>query len=243
MPTIEELVHRRSDLGTFVVHLTRAQGAGSARDALESILNTGVLRASSPFGMAEHPLRRAVVQNIATQDDLDSQRAVCFTETPLQYLHLLTGEIERRRFEFAPYGIALTKRVARGRGINPIWYLDISPGHDWLTVPFNQLIDEAIGTGRFSVAPIAQLAPLVEQMGNQPGGYWKEFWWEREWRAVGDVTLPDRFIVLAPQADHLHFRRILGPLAHSATIVDPHWGLESIIARLAGFRDDEVGPF
>ena len=37
---------------------------------------------------------------------------------------MLVAEIENRQFSFAPYGIAITKRVGRERGVNPIWYID-----------------------------------------------------------------------------------------------------------------------
>ena len=67
-----------------------------------------------------------------------SQRVVCFTETPLEHIHLLTSDIDGRQIKFEPYGIALTKPIARSSGTNPVWYVDITPGHDWLTNPLNR---------------------------------------------------------------------------------------------------------
>ena len=32
--------------------------------------------------------------------------------------------------KFKPYGIALTKLAARKMGINPVWYVDRTPGQD-----------------------------------------------------------------------------------------------------------------
>jgi len=49
---IEELLHRRSDLSTFLVHLTRADGATSAKDQLKSILTAQTINATSAFGQA-----------------------------------------------------------------------------------------------------------------------------------------------------------------------------------------------
>src|SRR5262249_50932422 len=113
------------------------------------------------------------------------QKVVCFTETPLEYLHLLVEPIAGRQFQFEPYGIGLTKKLGRQASINPVWYVDISPTHDWLTVPLNNLVNAAKTPGPFATSDIAKITPFIEQMGSQPGNYTKEFWWEREWRHQG----------------------------------------------------------
>lgn len=232
---IRDLVARRTDLSTFLVHLTRAEGAETAKARLEGIIAAQQIEARSPYGSAVSALTNA-------HQPTDSQKVVCFTETPLEHINLLLQEVEERRLQFAPYGIALPKLLARKRGVNPVWYLDITPGHDWLTVPLNQLIDAAIATGTFGTQPIAKLAPFIEQMGQNPPQYKKEFWWEREWRHAGNFALPERFIILAPEADWPG----LGGLAvargyTNPQFIDPVWGLEEIIARFAEFRPDEIG--
>src|SRR5947208_5018554 len=92
--------------------------------------------------------------------DEQCQRVVCFTETPLEHTYLLTQEIEARQFKFEPYGIAIPKRLARRIGINPVWYLDITPGHDWLTGPVESLIEESRGAYGFSLSDIARITPF-----------------------------------------------------------------------------------
>ena len=119
------------------------------------------IEARSVYGQA----RTRVAGNAVNEA---SQRVVCFTETPLEHLLLLTQQIDNRNFHFEPYGIALTKRIARARGANPIWYVDITPGHQWLTEPLNNLINEAIEANNFPQSAIAQIAPFIEQMG-MPG--------------------------------------------------------------------------
>ena len=166
---IRDLISKRTDLSTFVVHLTRNSTTESARDRLEGIIRTRRIEARSAYGQA---LERVAGNAV----DEASQRVVCFTETPLEHIHLLTSDIEDRHVTFGPYGIALTKRIARSRGTNPVWYVDITPGHQWLTNPLNSLIDAAIGSGNFSNSDIAKLAPFIEQMGTQQGNYRKEFW-------------------------------------------------------------------
>jgi len=79
----------------------------------------------------------------------------------------------------------------------------------------------------------------------------KEFWWEREWRHVGDFHffVPSRIVgFLVPEADHARFavdmiaaneiwRRKPRPL------LDPSWGLERMIVSLADLDPEHVGPF
>lgn len=158
-----------------------------------------------------------------------------------------------RNCDFAPYGLAITKRVARESAVNPVWYTDISPtGHNWLMNSVNELVAEALAQvaaerqedagASFRQKSIARLTPFIEQMGHRGGSYRKEFWWEREWRHVGDFLLPRRYIVIAPQSEHAAFLAIanVGGITR-ASAIDANWGLEEIIGRLAGFSDDQVG--
>ena len=240
---IKDLLARRSDLSTFLVHLTRTVDRVSAKKRLKQILIGDEITAVTAFGHAVSALEAAAA-------DADSQNCVCFTETPLEHVGLLLGEIEGRECTFEPYGIAITKRQGRKNGVNPVWYVDITPGHDWLTVPLNKLVKAAIDDEDtdFADSHIARITPFIEQMGRGTSttgrGYRKEFWWEREWRHVGDFTLPRRAIVLCPESDHAKFQAILDSDACSlkARIIDPRWGLEQIIAHLADFDEVDIGP-
>lgn len=51
--TIEQLLHRRTDLSTFVVHFTRSAQDMSALDNLRSILSGRKLEARNVYGMAQ----------------------------------------------------------------------------------------------------------------------------------------------------------------------------------------------
>jgi len=179
----------------------------------------------------------------------DSQRCVSFTETPLEHIGLMCETIEKRNCRFEPYGVAITKKQGRNLGCNPVWYLDITPGHDWLTKPFEQLIQAAIGRGPFEDDPVSKVAPFIEQMGagagRYGGGYRKEFWWEREWRANKDIELPCLgLIVICPESDFSFFSEVMKerPTCGRSAFVDTTWSLEQMIARLAGFERSDVGP-
>lgn len=181
-------------------------------------------------------------QSIRARADLhDNQKVVCFTETPLEHINLLTEEIEGREVSFEPYGIALTKRTARRLGVNPVWYLDITPGHGWLTEPINRMIDAEMAANTFATSDVARLTPFIEQMGTMAGRYRKEFWWEREWRHVGHFTLAPHQIGIAPAADHVLFDAASAAAQRSIVWIDATWGLEQIIGHLAGFPSDDIG--
>lgn len=243
MTHIRDILHRRTDLSTFVVHLTRASNGLTGREALASIARSGVIEARRAMGWAhEH-------DDPAAPGEL-SQRVVCFSETPLEHIYLLLGEMEpSREVEMEPYGVALTKLAARKLGINPVWYVDETPRRDWVIAhALDALRDEtardaAANGSNFHDAALARLFPFFEWMGTWPTrGTQKEFWWEREWRHVGPFTLTERGVIwLCPEDEHEQLEaeadRQLRPW------IDPAWGLEAIIARLAGFTPDEVSPF
>jgi len=232
-----EVIARRSDLSTFLVHLTRTSNGVSGRDRLASILSSDRISAVTMFGMAKAQLPPGV--------QLDSQKCVCFTETPLEYVHLLLQAIDGRQIDFEPYGIAFPKRLGRGMQINPVWYLDMTQGYEWLTHAVDALVTQALANGaQLDAHPIARLAPFIEQMfthrdENQNVIRRKEFWWEREWRKVGPLVLPQRVIVLCPESEFEQFAAVVdGNALLSACFIDPRWGLEQIISRLAGYRPE-----
>jgi hypothetical protein len=151
--------------------------------------------------------------------------------------------IPKRKFRLSPYGLAFTKMKARELGANPIWYLDITPGHDWLMNPINQLIEsEMKRRRRFRNAPLSKVTPFIEQMGSGTGqsgyGYRKEFWWEREWRYRGDFCFPIQDVALgfAPESRIEGFEKYTAKLGRKIPFVDPRWSMEKTIARLAGCK-------
>jgi hypothetical protein len=176
---------------------------------------------------------------------------------------MMCREIAGRNHQFAPYGLALSKAWARRRKVNPVWYVDITPGHDWLMNPLNEMVTIArsghplhiaengtITSGPFEWTPIAKIAPFIEQMGPTVQSR-KEFWWEREWRHVGNLQFFWRDVVaaFAPEGEHESLTAQLVSLDAQAAIpthappkfLDPRWGLERMIASLTDVS--EPGPF
>jgi len=252
---IEDLLHRRTDLSTFLVHFTRESDDGktTSQDNLLSILKKCKLKARNTYGMAGRLARRF-------PEVADTQRSVCFTETPLEHAWMMCRPIADRRFRFDGYGLAFTKSFARRRGVNPVWYLDISQrGRDWLTGPVNRLVEsaEAEATGQDGVtdaaalaeAEILRLTPFIEQMGPTADGRRKEFWWEREWRYVGDFSFePEQVVVaFAPEGQHAspqdRLKEATEDWYDALTFIDVTWGLERIVGTLARVDPADLGPF
>ena len=77
--------------------------------------------------------------------------------------------------------------------------------------------------------------------------YRKEFWWEREWRHVGDFNLPNTYMILCPTSEMRDIDQFVKSINEDErpriSFIDPSWSLESIIGKLAGFTGSELGPF
>lgn len=249
---IQEVLSRRTDLSTFVVHLCRDREAAdgtttSAANALRAIIAERTVEALTAMGWGYD-------QDDEEDEARQTQRVVCFSETPLEHVYSLLADIEGRQIELRPYGLALTKPVARRRGIGPVWYVDMTPsGHDWLAVPLRELKRVAIESENFHAHPMARLLPFFEWMGGPfPGNpIKKEFWWEREWRHAGQFGLSEvweKIIWLCPADEHDAFRALVNEATPqertpSRAFIDPRWGVEEIIAHLAGFEAGDVSVF
>lgn len=168
MAKIEDLLHRRTDLSTFLVHLTRSYGGASARDNLVSMAKTWKIEARNPLGPArdhEDVLGPAGV----------TQNVVCFTETPLEHIWMMLKTIDGRSMQFQPDGLATTKTAGRSQGCNPVWYSDMTRlGVDWPLKHMRELVDRAMAAAKIDGGhdasksqnePFLRLAPYFETMG------------------------------------------------------------------------------
>jgi hypothetical protein len=238
---IRDVLLQRSDLSSFLVHFTRRTEDGkSAHSNLKRILRTKTIEARNAFGPAKS-LRRK---------DRESQQCVSFSEVPLEHIDCLTFEIPRRRIRLSPFGLAFSKMRGRERGANPVWYVDITPGHDFLTKAVNEMIEASQADGGFRESPLARICPFMEQMGTgtrcaDGENYQKEFWWEREWRHVGDFHFGESDIAFgfAPVSYIEEFEKLMRhSRRRSVRFVDPRWSTERMIGHLARYRG-VLSPF
>jgi hypothetical protein len=248
--SIQEVLNRRTDLSTFVVHLTRdreeSADTDTAAENLASIIRERRLRALTPMGWAK-------ALDDPNDSSRQSQRVVAFSETPLEQVYSLFAEIEGRSINLRPYGLVLTKIIARMLGVNPVWYVDMTTrgGRDWEEArALDALRESAVEAGDFHTSPVAKVLPYFEWMGTWPSNK-KEFWWEREWRHRGDLDLTqyqNRIIWLCPEAEHDAFSGLVRAawpeeLTRPPTFLDPSWGMEQVVARLCGLDREDVTLF
>jgi len=239
---IREVLARRNDLSSFVVHLTKDIGDQGAAANLQSIVIASRIEARSPMGWARE-------QDDPEDQQRQSQRVVCFSETPLEHIYSMVADIAGRQVRLRPYGVAFTKLAARARGANPVWYVDMTPGRDFtLAHAVDALKAAAVASGDFHHEHVARILPFFEQIGTWPGPppSQKEFWWEREWRKVGDYDLfAQRPLWICPEAEQQEFRNFahqhLPGQIEDIHCIDAMWGIEEIIARLAWLG--AVSPF
>lgn len=254
---IRDLLHRRTDLSTFVVHFTRywedrdsetneIVSVRTPDNNLVSILADASISARSSYGIARN-------KDLEYEWREQSQHVVCFSETPLEHAKSMLGKIANRGWsrdaELSPYGLAFSKLQARRLGVNPVWYLDQTPsGHDWLGNVVDRLVESA---GKdFPTSDISRLTPFMEVMGTWDSRQ-KEFWWEREWRHAGNFPygIDQVAVGFCPEGEIEAFEKLAATKAGATgaarypRFVDPSWGLERMLAHLAGLAGKDVDPF
>jgi hypothetical protein len=216
---IDDLLNRRSDLSTFLVHLTKDDQAQTARDNLRSILRSRTLEARSPMGW----------KNGLPPEATDKFKVVCFSEAPLEHAYSLATPIPGRRTRLSKYGLVFSKAVARERDCNPVWYVDMTPRSSWaIAKALDQLRDQLKTVTGSTNSPAWSILPFVEAMGTWANSR-KEFSWEREWRHLGDFSFvkTDVTVVLCPEGDIVDFE------AMGYRAIDPSWSMERMLAALA----------
>lgn len=227
---IADVLNRRADLSTFLVHLTRGD---DPKASLMSILSDGRIRALSPMGWAKDQ-----VPNLGASAE-KSQKVVCFSETPLEQnvreYRAPTRQVQTVRPGLHQNGGSTEWRQPR------LVHNVMSGQYSTHATSLSALRAAAcVDEETFTRHPAASIFPFIESMGTGNRGVPHEFWWEREWRRVGDFVFPDDEIalVLCPEADHHEFETMI-----PGKVIDPKWSLERMIAKLVGLSVRDVTPF
>ncbi len=198
----------RPDLSPFIFHLCGdhvVHGAPeTASERLLGILGDNVIRAFRPFGIAVSEIRRRIESNELDACALETQKACCFTETPLSSLPSYFEELSRQQ-KFAPYGICIGRAAALSGGASPVWYGNenrLASIESLVSIDLDKL---AAGWPNPYALHALVLAPRFELM--KRNEYLKKmFWWEREWRQAGDFGLPNRGAVFCPKLEREKFQ-------------------------------------
>jgi hypothetical protein len=216
----------REDVSRFMVHLTRddrddRDDGATARTNLRGIIRDRqilALEAHCTFNRKIEKLPEKIARQFYT---------TCFTETPLNQLHLLVRDIPGRRVKLAPYGICFSKDFIVKKGGQPALYINEYDGNTWLRECVDELYETSVSAKKVT-RPLWRILPFVNSMHE---GY--DFSWEREWRVRGDLRFSPRDIVCvilpAQGEDALKDRMARAGIA----TISPGWTYEQIVAELA----------
>ncbi len=222
--SIQDVKRERGDLSTFMVHLTKdiKKNNGntiSAKDNLMSILNMTKIEARNPKGMCYNWPKLEKMRNC--------MHAVCFTETPVEYLKYLF-DIDGRDVNLEPYGIIFTKNLLQERGANPVFYINTYASEQSLKKAICRLINEL--EEKKMMDNINAILPFLDIFGKSSEGKLYDFYWEREWRYQGDFSFnaTDVVLGLCKEEDFSDFKEKFPDIK----FISPYMSLDEIIQRM-----------
>jgi hypothetical protein len=118
--TKEDAIAGREDVSRFMVHLTRDDsndhhGGKTARKNLIRILAKTRILAVNPHCFFNNRLDESLAKKFAV---------ACFTEVPLNQIHLLTRKIPGRQIQLEPYGVVFERKFVVSAGGQPALYIN-----------------------------------------------------------------------------------------------------------------------
>ena len=215
----------RDDISRFVVHLTRDDSksftnGGSARKNFLSILKQGRIGAFQSHCLFNPKLARS-------KESIRKEfRVACFTETPLNQLHLLVREIPGRSVLFQSYGFCFRKEFIIERGGQQAVYINSYGKNLWLYDAATAMFDKNTSNGL--VEPDWRILPFLNAMHEK-----YDFSWEREWRIRGDLEfdMADVVCVVLPTEGEEKWKGLFAEMGIAS--ICPGWTYEEIVAELA----------
>jgi hypothetical protein len=155
-------------------------------------------------------------------------RVACFTEVPLNQLHLLTKEIAGRKIKFEPYGFCFSKQFLIEAGGQPAIYINSYGGNNSLYDGVQQLYKRFGGYSINDDDPAWRILPFINAMHER-----YDFTWEREWRVQKPLRfrLKDLVCVILPSEGEDDIKEACAKSGLAA--VSPGWTYEQIVSELA----------
>lgn len=215
----------RGDLSPFLIHLTRGGTYTKWKDihntltdvtptliaktSLEEIIRNSKIEARSPFGYFNYSVPYGT-KNQNSQVKRSWLQSVCFTETPVDHIHIQFQNIRGRSLQFEPYGLAFFENSVRANNGSPVMYFDTN--NRAIRKSLDTIPTSSICTSMKSLLPLYEGfgPPLFSRYGS-PAEI--DFRWEREWRIVGDFNyslLNDVAFGICPASEINYFENLVG---------------------------------
>ncbi|MEK4159502.1 MULTISPECIES: hypothetical protein [Paenibacillus] len=229
---ISDVLMQRNDISDFLVHLTKETEDGqSAKDNLISILNDMEIKAFNHHCYFSPRLHKEE-QKIQNRFNV-----VCFTETPLDKIHLLT-DISGRKVRLQPYGLVFPKiSIEEAKG-NPAFYVynENQLLLDYLNTQYHSFITAYKEDGEVNnFQTLGSLVNIVRK------GH--DFHWEREWRVRKKFKfkINELFAIIAPEKEHNDIRnRVNLDDVEYFIFLDATWSMQTIIEKLSIYMWNEL---
>lgn len=248
--TKEQLIEKRGDLSPYLIHLTRTGKwkrwkdiynipsddfqPVNAKQALEDILNGRKIEARTPYGYFNFkvPYQRGTqTLNQNSQVQRAWLLSACFTETPIDHVYLQTLNIQGRQLHFQPYGLAFSENVVRGKGGNPVFYVDTTNRR--IRMSLDTIPTSSVCQSMRPMMPFIEgFGPPWYQSARGPSDI--DFRWEREWRVAGDFDFQIEEIAygICPENEVTHFETLTG---NTVPFVDPTQHMELVKMKLRSY--------
>lgn len=242
---IDDILHFRSDISPFLVHLTRPglhveprDEGRTAGENLKRILKDGAVQ---PGVFADQVSDARFGYYTRDMDEDDKRRffgAVCFTETPLNEVHCLL-EIRGRSIDLSPYGLLFLKDSLAEAGVSPVFYMNNKARQaDPVIRGLCRLIDRDPDTAEAVLPLIAVFGMQVTARGAEERDAEIDFRWEREWRypaSCGPLRFDDNmvFVGLCPH-DEIDEFEALAP--EGVEFIDPRRNMKWYATKLIRAR-------
>jgi len=234
---INDILQFRTDISSFLVHLTRKQNGNNAKDILMTIIREMKLRQS---GKKISDARFGIDDNeISVQERKDFFSAICFSETPLTETHSLL-DIEGRQVKLEPYGLVFLKEQLAQKNVSPVFYVNNKANDK------EKVLEALLALREKHPLQAKLILPLIAIFGQKvtaPNAKVKQngkvdFSWEREWRyphIQGDLDFDNKdvFIGLCPDNEISDFESVFQPI----TFVDPKKDMKFYGTKLTEARD------
>jgi len=228
----DEFFAKKRDFSPLLVHLTRdckdyIEEVGSirmsAKKVLTQILDETTLRAFSYKYCLFGPNLES--QSSSLQDKF---KVVCFTETPIDQIDVLTKPLHGRKFKLEPYGLVFNKKYVSEQGGNPVFYTTKEIAKPLWELYWRQC-NEATNQSSDEICKLLALVTLCDES--------CDWHWEREWRIVGglEFKLTDIYCGLCPEEEISYFENKYGVI-----FIDPYWGINKILDKLVNLSKEKT---
>jgi len=241
---IKKVYQNRTDLSTFLIHLTKDQSDGTtAKQIFDMILQSTPhkLIAKNPVGFfCNHPNEKNFPDQQQRNCFEDFLKVICLTESPLdQIKHFIGKDFERNEnntVKYSEYGFVFTRDSFQKKGGNPCFYVCTQENRDMQSALLS-LFDSLktnwsyVSTDTIPKNSFFKIFSFVNIFGKDSSNEPIDYFWEREWRVpLQELPFDDQDLALAlcPESEIDTYSNDFPNI----TFLSPQWSLSKMIEKI-----------